>query len=136
MNKKYHYFLYLIAAILLFYWVKTNQSGKLATKNNTAQKNEVNQQLLDRSVTELVYSKHARCRMDCRQIDESEVEEILREGILNENKIQKSKKGFSYPLEGITHDGQRVRIVYAPQGEKLVVVTVIDLEKDVACECE
>ena len=74
--------------------------------------------------------------MECREIDESEVKEIWQKGILNEDKIEKSSKGSSYPLEGRTHDGQRVRIVFAPQGEKLVVVTVIDLEKEWACECE
>ena len=68
-------------------------------------------------------------------IDETEVKEILAKGILNSDKIETSSKGTSYPLEGRTHDGQKVRIVFAPQGEKLVVVTVIDLEKEYVCDC-
>lgn len=136
MNKKYFYFIYLIAAILLFYWVKTNQQGDSGQKKFPTENKAENRQYLDRSLSEIVYSKHARCRMDCREIDESEVKEIWQKGILNEDKIEKSSKGSSYPLEGRTHDGQRVRIVFAPQGGKLVVVTVIDLEKEWECECE
>ena len=74
--------------------------------------------------------------MDCRQIDESEVVQILREGILNQDKIESSSKGVSYPLEGRTLDGQRVRIVFAPKEKTLVVVTVIDLDKEYACDCD
>src|ERR1043165_9799367 len=33
---------------------------------------------LNRNPTSIHYSKHARCRMDCRHISESEVREILR----------------------------------------------------------
>ena len=136
MNKKYFYFIYLIAAILLFYWVKTNQRTDVGKNKFPTEKKANAPNRLDRTLTDIVYSKHARCRMDCREIDESEVKEIWQKGILNEDKIEKSSKGSSYPLEGRTHDGQRVRIVFAPQGEKLVVVTVIDLEKEWECECD
>ena len=135
MNKKYFYFIYLIAAILLLYWVKSNQhsrSGKAGFPTTTGTKAP---QRLDRSLTEFVYSKHALCRMDCRHIDKWEVQEIWEEGVLNEKKIEQSDKGSSYPLEGVTHDGQRVRIVFAPKGNKLVVVTVIDLDREWSCEC-
>ena len=136
MNKKYFYFIYLIGAILLFYWIKTNQHSNGGRNNFPGSKETKAPQRLDRSLTEIVFSKHALCRMDCREIDASEVQEIWQKGVLNENKIEKSNKGTSYPLEGVTHDGQSVRIVFAPKGKKLVVVTVIDLEKEWECECE
>ena len=31
----------------------------------------------------IAYTKHARCRMDCRQIDEQEVKEIVQNGKIN-----------------------------------------------------
>lgn len=121
---------------MLLYWIKTNQHSG-AGKNNFPGTKEANApQRLDRSLTEIVYSKHALCRMDCREIDAGEVQEIWQKGVLNEDKIEQSKKGISYPLEGVTHDGQRVRIVFAPKGKKLVVVTVIDLEREWSCDCE
>lgn len=121
---------------MLFFWVKKNQRGDSNKNNNSrVETGTGTYQKLNRNIKNIVYSKHARCRMDCRFIDESEVKEILQDGVLNEDKIEVSAKGKSYPLEGLTHDGQRVRIVFAPQGEKLVVVTVIDLEKDYKCDC-
>ena len=117
------------------YWVKSNQQSGPSKESVPNNKSTRAPQRLDRSLSEFVYSKHALCRMDCRQIDESEVREIWEKGVLNENKIEKSSKGVSYPLEGVTHDGQRVRIVFAPKGEKLVIVTVIDLEREWSCDC-
>jgi hypothetical protein len=73
--------------------------------------------------------------MDCRHIDESEVKEILQNGAINYEKIETGEKGKTYPLEGITHDRQHVRIVFAPHDTELVVVTVIDLEKEWLCDC-
>ena len=89
----------------------------------------------DRNTTNLIFSKHAKCRMDCRHIDESEVREILKNGTVNEKKIQRDKRGITWPVEGTTHDGQRVRIVFAPKDNGLVVVTVIDLGTEWSCDC-
>ena len=71
--------------------------------------------------------------MDCRHIDESEVKEILAKGEINYNKEETSEKGITFPLEGITHDGQHVRIVFAPKENEIIVVTAIDLDKDWPC---
>ena len=40
-----------------------------------------------------------------------------------------------YALEGTTSDNQRVRIVFAQCDTKSKVVTVIDLNKEWACDC-
>ncbi len=147
MLKKYFPYIILIAAAILLWYIKSHQRGSKTTTQNTEQRN-VRETIpavttntndygeLNRHPLKLIYSKHARCRMDCRHIDESEVEEILDEGTINYNKIEKSDKGKSYPLEGVTHDKQRVRIVFAPKKENLVVVTVIDLDKDWYCDCK
>lgn len=84
---------------------------------------------------QVTYSRHARCRMACRHIDESEVREILEKGYINEAKIESSEKGLTVPLEGTTHDQQHVRIVVAPGDKKMVLVTVIDLDTEWACDC-
>jgi len=91
----------------------------------------------ERDPADLVYTKHARCRMDCRYIDEAEVKQILVEGKINYSKSQpKAKPDPKYALEGITRDGQNVRIVFAPDNGKIVVITVIDLGKDWPCACD
>lgn len=84
----------------------------------------------------LIYTKHARCRMACRHIDESEVQEILQTGAINERKSEPAARPDpKYALEGRTHDGQQVRIIFAPADRGMVVITVIDLDTDWSCDC-
>jgi Domain of unknown function (DUF4258) len=150
MLKKYLPYLLLIAAGLLFYFVKKNQRGNRVNKPETEQvteritvpailpQDEKTEEVegFDRNATHIIFSKHAKCRMDCRKIDESEVKEILKNGIINKKKIQNDKRGKTYPVEGFTHDKQHVRIVFAPKDDGLVVVTVIDLDTDWKCDCK
>lgn len=90
----------------------------------------------DRRVSYLEYSNHAICRMQCRHISKSEVEEIMRDGKINYNKSDlRNARCPRYAVEGITRDNQQVRIVYAQCDEKTEVVTVIDLETEWSCDC-
>ena len=92
---------------------------------------------LNRNARSLIYSKHARCRMDCRQISENEVMAILKEGEINYQKSDmRGQPDPKYALEGVTSDGQRVRIIFANSPRGIVVVTVIDLEKEWKCNCK
>lgn len=150
MLKKYLPYIALIAAAGLFVYVKMHQRGdssKKATVEQTEDKITVPAVIpldvkpqevegFDRNTTKLIFSKHAKCRMDCRKIDESEVKEILKNGTINYKKIQNDKRGKTYPVEGLTHDKQRVRIVFAPKDDGLVVVTVIDLDTEWKCDCK
>lgn len=135
LNKKYFPLLVLLGAVLFFVWVKKNQRGLPGKAHSSVSVPATLPEDFDRDPGVIEYSRHARCRMACRHIDESEVKEILTEGILNNDRIERNNKGISYPLEGRTHDGQHVRIVYAPKKDKMVIVTVIDLDTDYVCDC-
>jgi Domain of unknown function (DUF4258) len=136
MIKKYLPFIILIAAALLLFYVKKNQRGSFPRNPSTnIQIPVITDEVFNRKPHKIIYSRHARCRMGCRHIDESEVVEILQNGRLNVDKIEEDKRGKTYPLEGITHDHQKVRIVFAPKADELVVVTVIDLDKEWDCNC-
>jgi len=90
----------------------------------------------DRRTSYLEYSNHATCRMQCRHVSKAEVEEIMQEGKINYNKSDlQNARCPPYAVEGTTHDDQRVRIVFAQCNDKTVVVTVIDLGTDYACDC-
>ena len=132
MKNKSYPFLILVAVALLFFWVKKNQRGKQPGRV-TVEAVKDDYFALRAGNKTIKYSRHAKCRMDCRHIDESEVKEILAKGEINYNKEETSEKGVTYPLEGTTHDGQRVRIVFAPKEKEIVVVTAIDLDKDWPC---
>ena len=86
----------------------------------------------------LSYTKHAQCRMQCRNISESEIKEILLQGEVNYDKSQVHDKPCpSYALEGKTADGQQVRIVFAQCDSVTKVITAIDLGlENEDCKCE
>ncbi|WP_301921498.1 DUF4258 domain-containing protein [Ferruginibacter sp.] len=141
MFKKYLPYFILLAAGFLLWFVKKHQASSYPKQKNT------NTEIVlpavqpaenfNRNVKNIIYSKHAHCRMDCRHIDETEVKEILATGQINTNKIQEDERGKTYPLEGITHDKQHVRIVFAPKENNTVeVVTCIDLDTDWPCNCK
>ncbi len=93
---------------------------------------------LNRNPSRIEYSRHALCRMACRKIDVQEVEQILREGTINYKKSEISNLpecNRKYAVEGLTMDKQKVRIIFAPCGKKVTVVTVIDIGKDWPCNC-
>ena len=147
MLKKYLPFIMLIAAALLLFFIKRNQRGNTSQKPKTEQTEDritvpaliptdEKAEGFNRNTNKLIFSKHAKCRMDCRKIDESEIREILKSGTINYKKIQNDKRGKTYPVEGLTHDKQHVRIVFAPKDDGLVVVTVIDLDTEWSCDCK
>lgn len=111
-----------------------NNEGEDLFGDEKQGENTVNTLLTDH---ELVYTKHATCRMDCRDIDKSEVLHILQNGKTNWQKSNENDKPCpSYALEGNTEDGQHVRIVFADCNNATKVITTIDLENKYDCYCE
>jgi len=102
-------FLALIAAVILFFWVKQHQNGK-AGGVTAGGANRAYTELRSGNKT-LVYSRHARCRMDCRHIDESEAKEILQDGTVNFSQAHPFF-AHAYELEGVL---SMVRLVYGAQ---------------------
>lgn len=82
-------------------------------------------------------TKHAQCRMDCRQINNKEIMEILAQDKINHNKTQEAQNGKcpSYAYEGISSSGKKLRIVMADCEDRGKLVTVIDLKTDFECTC-
>ena len=149
MLKKYLPYILLITAALLLFFIKKNQRGEKIQDPGTEQtdnkitvpavlpgENAEEVEGFNRKTSNLIFSKHAKCRMQCRNIGESEIREILKSGTINHKKIQSDKRGMTYPVEGFTHDRQHVRIVFAPKADALVVVTVIDLDTEWKCDCK
>lgn len=105
---------------------KTNTTA--ANKNTEAQRGGLNRN------DKLFFTKHARCRMQCRRITQKEVKEILEKGNINYNKSElNGAQGPEYAVEGVTSDRQQVRIIFAPKQQHTSVVTVIDLDTDWTC---
>jgi cell division protein FtsI/penicillin-binding protein 2 len=96
------------------------------------------QSQINRHPAHITYTKHAKCRMGCRKLDGSEVKEILEKGKVNLNKSNDRPGDCpTYALEGLTHDGQHARMVFAfCQNQDVKVITVIDLDTEWPCDCK
>lgn len=91
---------------------------------------------LDRT-NRVEYTRHARCRMGCRHITTTEVQEIIAAGAINKAKSAPGDKPCpTIALEGHTRKGQHLRIVVATCGDELRIVTCIDLDREWPCHCE
>ena len=89
-----------------------------------------------RNTSHLTLTKHAKCRMECRHITLQEIKEILQNGNENFDKSGEGSKGDkTYALEGYSSELQHIRIIVAPENDKVVVITCIDLDKDWPCNC-
>ena len=89
-----------------------------------------------RDTGHLILTKHVKCRMNCRQITEDEIKEILKNGRLNKAKSGIGSKGDStFALEGYSHENQHIRVVVAPDNDGLVIITCIDLDRNWPCDC-
>lgn len=112
--------------------VNTNRNVPVQNKGN---KNQTAS--FDRNTTNLYFTKHAKCRMKCRQISQQEVRDILVNGKINYNKSDlNDPQGPAYAVEGVTNDQQHVRIIFAPKQTHLTVVTVIDIDVKHQCNCD
>lgn len=132
--------LILLVVMLLLYFLffrKNNNNGNASRDDQytTTSKSDKRQKKFRQHA--VYYTKHALCRMDCRQIDSSEVREILADGEINYAKSDlKSSPCPKYALEGITHDKQRVRVIVGDCDSRASIVTVIDLDHEFECDCK
>ena len=130
-----------ILALVTLALKNCNAGNHSSPRNNTVQTNEtapVKQRGLNRNPSHIKYSKHAKCRMGCRHIDESEVLELLKDGQVNYRKSDLNAEDCrkKYAVEGYSHDNQHLRIIFAPCQDELTVVTVIDLGTEWPCDCD
>jgi len=127
-------FLLLLLAITLWMSQSEGDEARIKPKNDITK----TEQVLNRDPDKIFYSKHARCRMECRHVSEQEVKYVLSNGKINYNKssIEYENCKTKYAVEAVSTDKQRLRIIFAPCEEDVTVVTVIDLETDWQCQCE
>lgn len=93
---------------------------------------------LNRHPSHINYSKHAQCRMACRHIDASEIQDILENGTINYKKseLQGEDCRKKYAVEGYSKDNQHLRVIFAPCADEVTVITCIDIGQEWACDCK
>jgi len=135
MNSKWtKYRLIIFALIVVGYFVSRTVLPLFKKDDASAVKSLATE--INRNISHLILSKHARCRMECRDITEDEIKEILHDGTINYMKSDiNNERGPTYALEGYSHEHQHLRVIFAPKEDEMVVVTCIDLDKEWHCDC-
>lgn len=89
---------------------------------------------------DIQFTKHVRCRMDCRNIGTADIARVLIYGSINYGKSNAQDKPCgTYAVEGEAVDGRELRIVVADCDTISKLVTAIDLSKEKEkekCGCE
>jgi Domain of unknown function (DUF4258) len=119
---------------------KTTQNGNNSNNNDTNNGN-TKPTALSYKGKKLILTKHAKCRMGCRYIDESEIMDIIADNNINARKSTSTAENGKCPTtayEGISDDKQELRIIvaYCEGDEVARVVTVIDTGNDFNCVCD
>lgn len=135
-QNKYSLVILIILFAIWFLFFKKEQATT-TTDKKVVRKERIDKREKGFRHNRIYYTKHAKCRMNCRHIDESEVKEILDDGEINYAKSElKNKPCPKYALEGTTHDGQKVRVIVGDCESQASIITVIDLKTDYECECD
>lgn len=130
-SKKAGFLFLLILALAVLFITKWKDVQQQSDTEYT-----VRQRGFDRRISTLEYTKHALCRMDCRHISKSDVNDIMRNGEINYAKTELDDKPCpTYALQGYSNDGQHLRVIFAQCDNKTKVVTCYDLEKEFECHC-
>ena len=95
-----------------------------------------NNNYLNRNPSKIRYSRHARCRMECRHINEYEIKNILENGTINFRKSDLNKDACHqrYAVEGYAQN-EHLRVVFAGCNNIVTVITCIDLDREWSCNC-
>jgi hypothetical protein len=88
--------------------------------------------------SEIIYSPHAKCMMECRKISEQDVQKVLKEGDVNfqESNVHDTPCP-SYAIEGSSTGNKLIRIVVTTVDSISEIETAMELnlEKD-TCLCK
>ena len=122
------------------FFAKNKVKNKIEQQNNfqkSTSNPSAHQQIIF-TTDHLIFTKHARCRMECRHINEQEIEEVITNGHINEGKSETNATPCpTYALEDETSDRKSLRIVFAKcQEGEAKVITCIELGKEFDCHCE
>ncbi len=90
----------------------------------------------ERHPAHLSYTLHAVCRMGCREISKSDIDEVMQRGIINLGRSNRNDQPCpTYALQGTTSDGENLRVIFAQCDGETKVVTCYNLQQDFQCDC-
>lgn len=130
--------LILLIVALAWGWDQLRPKGGTGTPIYPTEREAFTEDDLTYQGKTLIVTKHARCRMGCRKLDDYEVQEVINGGKINarKNKPAQGDRCKSIAYEGSTTDGQRARVIVGACEDRPVLITVIDLGRKHQCSCD
>lgn len=91
---------------------------------------------LDRHPARIYYTRHARCRMDCRHISEADIRAIIENGVINLARSDaRDRPCPTLAVQGETSNGESLRVILAQCPTETRIITCYNLRKDFTCAC-
>ncbi|RYY89456.1 MAG: DUF4258 domain-containing protein [Chitinophagaceae bacterium] len=91
---------------------------------------------LDRHPEKIYYTRHARCRMDCRHISEADIRSILERGVVNLGKSDRRDRPCpTLAVQGETGAGESIRVILAQCPDETRIITCYNLRREYECDC-
>ena len=96
----------------------------------------VPREALDRHPARIAYTRHARCRMDCRHISEADIRSVLERGVINLAKSDARERPCpTLAVQGETAGGESIRVILAQCPSETRIITCYNLHKEFECHC-
>lgn len=84
--------------------------------------------------TQLTFSDLATCKMTCLSLNEKDIRNVLKHGNVNVKRSDISSSEKKFAVESDNHG--RFRVIVAPNGNALFIITVNEISKTIDCTCK
>ncbi len=119
------YLFYWLISLFISAWISIHTTGCTYQSDNTACGVPFNRRKY--RPHQLKITKHAQCRMDCRQISTATVHQVFEKGTIICQKSDPAQRKFLF--EGFDRHGHRIHIVIADNQSHYSLVTVINKDQ-------
>lgn len=90
----------------------------------------------ERHPSSIQYTKKVLCRMECGNITEAEIKEIMQKGLILYHKSDRwAKPCPTFAVQGRTKGGNYLRVHFLQCENETQVVNLYDVEKQLDCLC-
>lgn len=126
LRKRRLWILLLVLLVPLVSLLRTSRSGSTAPQCKFENR---------KAVSELNFTDHALCRMQCRNINSFWVEKVYRKGRVNCKKSGPVNGDMRWALELKDDRGDKLRVIIEEEAASHVVITAIRVGREDHCAC-